>query len=190
MVGVLHRLWAWESWEIEEFAARFFERPLYEFTDVASMHLTHMFKSSPDLGLVKKPREEVEKILRDEMKGKSLEEVVEAALQVYFRKEVGAFDIVSIICEKNQFKAEWKSLFEREWARREVRLTEYVFNRYVRKGFEQALELRQSQDKVSAWLDTNHPGPQTIKDLIRFFMQKVSKKPVEEEGCTGVMIQA
>lgn len=44
MVNVLHKVWAWGSWEIEEFAARFFERPMYEVTDIASMHLTNLCK--------------------------------------------------------------------------------------------------------------------------------------------------
>ncbi|KAJ0004890.1 hypothetical protein NQD34_011104 [Periophthalmus magnuspinnatus] len=170
MVGVLHKVWAWGSWEIEELAARFFERPLYEFADVASMHLTNMFKGSSDLNLIRQPREEVEKILREEMRGKSLEEVVEAALQIYFRKEVGAFDIVSIICEKDQFKPEWKSLFEREWARREVRLKEYVFNSYVRAGADEARRLIESHNKVSAWLDAMPPS---IEDLVKIITLKL-----------------
>ena len=39
-------------------------------------------------------------------------------------------DIVSIICENDTFKPEWKQLFEREWSRREDQLMDYVFRRY------------------------------------------------------------
>lgn len=39
-------------------------------------------------------------------------------------------DIVSLICEKDTFKPEWRQLFEREWSRREVRLMEHVLERY------------------------------------------------------------
>ncbi|KAJ0067225.1 hypothetical protein NL108_013702 [Boleophthalmus pectinirostris] len=170
MVGVLHKVWAWGSWEIEELAARFFERPLYEFADMASMHLTNVFKGSSDVRLIKQPREVVETILREEMRGKTLEEVVDTALQIYFRKEVGAFDIVSIICEKDQFKPEWKSLFEREWARREVRLKEYVFNRYVRAGADEARKLMESHYKVSRWLDAMPPS---IEDLVKVVTLKL-----------------
>ncbi|KAM7408131.1 hypothetical protein PAMA_002013 [Pampus argenteus] len=75
-------------------------------------------------------RKEVEKTLREEMRGKSLAEVMEVVSQIYFRKECGLFDIVSIISEKDTFKSEWKELFEREWGRRDALLMVHVFQRY------------------------------------------------------------
>ncbi|KAM7408132.1 hypothetical protein PAMA_002014 [Pampus argenteus] len=121
MVEYLSRIWCWRSWEVEEVVARFNERP---------MQVCTRDDDSMDRIIYYMKRKEVEKTLREEMRGKSLAEVMEVVSQIYFRKECGLFDIVSIISEKDTFKSEWKELFEREWGRRDAHLMVHVFQRY------------------------------------------------------------
>ncbi|XP_040905566.1 GTPase IMAP family member 8-like [Toxotes jaculatrix] len=149
----LHRMWDWRSWEVEEVMARFDERPMDDCTcdeDSMKRHLINF------------QRRDVEKVLREELSGKSLEEMLKILFELYLRRECGAFDIVSIICEMEAIKPEGKQLFEREWSRREVELMDYVFKRHFavdRPTPAAAVVVADTAEKidVSAW----------IKDQIR-----------------------
>ncbi|XP_076021639.1 GTPase IMAP family member 8-like [Genypterus blacodes] len=117
MVGV-YKAWGWRPREINEIRKRF-KNSLQEMReDTSNMKTYHN-------------REEMEEVLRNETREKSVEEVIEIVLEMFYRKECGAFDVVSIICEKDTFKPKWKQLFEREWSRREVRLMEHVEHEYA-----------------------------------------------------------
>lgn len=156
MVEVLHQVWAWGPNEIDDIAARLDKRPMSEVLDSGSLRRIINLKAHLN-------RVELEKILRKEMRGKSLEEVLKIMSLIYSRRICGAFDIVSMICENDQFKPEWKRLFEREWTRRETRLMEYVFNRYF-KAKDEAKTRKESCDHVSEWLEHNKDDSDPFED--------------------------
>uniref|UniRef100_A0A673AEG5 AIG1-type G domain-containing protein n=1 Tax=Sphaeramia orbicularis TaxID=375764 RepID=A0A673AEG5_9TELE len=179
LVEVLHREWEWGSWEMKEFLARFAQRPTTRYLkrDISINRLFNFTKSSHT-------REEIEKILRDELRGRSLEEVLETALQIYFQRECGAFDILSIMFEKDQFKSEWKQLFEREWARREVRMMEHVLAKYftdskedadageahMRRCKEPPVQMERSTSlESSLWMDRLSP---LIKEIVKGILKR------------------
>uniref|UniRef100_A0A673ADN7 AIG1-type G domain-containing protein n=1 Tax=Sphaeramia orbicularis TaxID=375764 RepID=A0A673ADN7_9TELE len=187
LVEVLHREWEWGSWEMTEFLSRFAQRPITRYLkrDRSIDRLFEFPKSSHT-------REEIEKILRDELCGRSLEEVLQTALQIYFQRECGAFDILSIMFEKDQFKSEWKQLFEREWARREERMMEYVLTKYFTDSKEDAdageAHVRSCEDtslwtvkstplKSSPWMDQLPP---LIKEIVKGILKRLKElnKPV------------
>ncbi|XP_078144830.1 GTPase IMAP family member 8-like isoform X1 [Centroberyx gerrardi] len=166
MVEVLYRVWDWGSWETEEVRRRFAKRSIQAIQlGKKSMNPPYnMSEDAPESKLIRLKtyhnREEMEKVLKKETRGRSLEELMKIALQVYFRKECGAFDIVSIISGKDTFHQEWKQLFERELARREVRLMAHVAQR--RSSSKEAdddlsepdpKKMKETIKKVSAWVD-------------------------------------
>ncbi|XP_040905560.1 GTPase IMAP family member 8-like isoform X2 [Toxotes jaculatrix] len=144
----LHRMWDWRSWEAEEVMARFDERPMEDCTCDEDSMRRH---------LIDFKRRDVEKVLREELRGKSLEEMLKIVFELYLRKECGAFDIVSIICEEEAIKPEGKQLFEREWSRREVELMDYVFERHFsanrpRRAAAVVVANTAGKIDVSAWI--------------------------------------
>uniref|UniRef100_A0A673AEI5 AIG1-type G domain-containing protein n=1 Tax=Sphaeramia orbicularis TaxID=375764 RepID=A0A673AEI5_9TELE len=184
LVEVLHSEWEWRPWEMTEFRARFAQRLRTKYRK-CDVNIGKFPKSSHT-------REEIEKILRDELRGRSLEEVLETALHIYFQRECGAFDILSIMFEKDQFKSEWKQLFEREWARREVRMMKYVLAKYLADSKEDAdageAHVRSCEDtslwtvkstplKSSPWMDQLPP---LIKEIVKGILKRLKElnKPV------------
>ncbi|XP_071386983.1 GTPase IMAP family member 8-like [Centroberyx affinis] len=179
MVEVLYRVWDWGLWETEEVRRRFYKRSMQAIQlGTSSMNPpVHMSEDAPESKLIRLKtyhnREEMEKVLKEETRGRSLEELMRIAFKVYFRKECGVFDIVSIISGKDTFKQEWKQLFEREWARREVRLMEYVAQR--------CSSLRETDDNLS------EPDPKKMKETIKKVSAWMDGVGTQDSAVSGLL---